>query len=950
MVSSPGRWSPPRRAGAVRLVLVVALLPAAFLLADAGPAAAAPTVRLAGAGTAVPPGATVLGPADPASVVRADVVLRPRAPAALDAFVRAVSTPGSPSFGRYLARGQFAAAFGPAPATVAATRAWLVGAGLTPGPAADGGLLQPDSGTAAAVERALAVPLVEARLGSGRVGRLDTAPPRVPAALAGSLTGIVGLSDLAVPRPQLRPGPPVGPLPAVGPAGPRAAGTAVPTACPTAAAVASGTGGWTADQLASAYGLDHLFGQGRTGAGETVGIFELEPYTPSDVQTYQSCFGLTNPVADVPVDGGATGPQSGEAALDIEAVAGLAPGAAIRVYSGPDAGTGPLDTYARMVDDDAARVLTTSWGQCEALLAPSEQAGEAVLFAQAAAQGQTVLAAAGDAGSSDCYNPFNGSGPTALAVDDPGVQPDVTAVGGTTLTQPAPGAWTESVWNSGPSGGAGGGGVSGVVAAPTWQQTAAVQAAAAAAPAPDVCGTGAQPCRAVPDVSASADPAHGDVVFVNGSWAVIGGTSAGSPLWAAVVAVTNQGCASPAGLLGPWLYGPSGPAALTDVVAGTNALFPSAGTRYTAGPGYDLASGWGSPRAGALLGLLSGSTAGCPTVTGLSPASGPAVGGQTVVVSGSGFGTGAPAVTFGGVAATVTAHTPTSVTVVTPDVVHGGPTAVTVTTTGPAAGTSPATAASTFTFLSPQVSSVGPAKGPAAGGNLVTVAGSDLAAATAVTFGGRPAAFSVISDTSLLATAPPGPVGSTVAVVVAAPDGTSPAGPGSRYTYAAPGYWLVAADGGLFAFGSAGFFGSTGGHPLNQPVVGMTATGDDRGYWLVAADGGIFAYGDAGFYGSTGNLVLNRPVVGMAATPDGRGYWLVASDGGIFAYGDAAFYGSTGGQTLNRPVVGMASSLDGRGYWLVASDGGIFAYGDAAFYGSTGATPLVEPVVGATGT
>ena len=88
----------------------------------------------------------------------------------------------------------------------------------------------------------------------------------------------------------------------------------------------------------------------------------------------------------------------------------------------------------------------------------------------------------------------------------------------------------------------------------------------------------------------------------------------------------------------------------------------------------------------------------------------------------------------------------------------------------------------------------------------------------------------------------------------------------------------------------------------------MASTPDGRGYWLVAADGGLFAFGDAGFYGSTGSLVLNEPVVGMASTPDGRGYWLVAADGGLFAFGDAAFYGSMGGSPLNRPVVGMASN------------------------------------------
>ena len=148
------------------------------------------------------------------------------------------------------------------------------------------------------------------------------------------------------------------------------------------------------------------------------------------------------------------------------------------------------------------------------------------------------------------------------------------------------------------------------------------------------------------------------------------------------------------------------------------------------------------------------------------------------------------------------------------------------------------------------------------------------------------------------------------------------------------GYWLVASDGGLFSFGDAKFYGSTGNLVLNKPIAGMAATPDGQGYWLVASDGGIFSYGDAQFYGSTGNLVLNQPVVGMAATPDGKGYWLVASDGGIFSYGDASFYGSTGSLVLNQPIVGMAATAAGKGYWLVASDGGIFSFGTTSFFGS----------------
>jgi hypothetical protein len=154
------------------------------------------------------------------------------------------------------------------------------------------------------------------------------------------------------------------------------------------------------------------------------------------------------------------------------------------------------------------------------------------------------------------------------------------------------------------------------------------------------------------------------------------------------------------------------------------------------------------------------------------------------------------------------------------------------------------------------------------------------------------------------------------------------------------GYWLVGSDGGVFAYGDAQFYGSTGAIHLNQPIVGLAATPDGLGYWLVASDGGIFTFGDAQFYGSTGAIHLNQPIVGLAATPDGLGYWLVASDGGIFTFGDAPFYGSTGAIHLNQPIVGLAATPDGLGYWLVASDGGIFTYGDAAFYGSMSAVDV----------
>ncbi len=160
------------------------------------------------------------------------------------------------------------------------------------------------------------------------------------------------------------------------------------------------------------------------------------------------------------------------------------------------------------------------------------------------------------------------------------------------------------------------------------------------------------------------------------------------------------------------------------------------------------------------------------------------------------------------------------------------------------------------------------------------------------------------------------------------------------------GYWLAAADGGVFAQGNAAFYGSLGNLELQGPIVGMAATPDGKGYWLVAMDGGVFAFGDAGFYGSMGGQHLNRAVVGMAPTEDGKGYWLVASDGGIFAFGDAAFYGSMGGTPLVAPVTGMAATSNGKGYWMVAADGGIFTFGNAPFYGSSGGRDLGDNAVG----
>ncbi len=162
------------------------------------------------------------------------------------------------------------------------------------------------------------------------------------------------------------------------------------------------------------------------------------------------------------------------------------------------------------------------------------------------------------------------------------------------------------------------------------------------------------------------------------------------------------------------------------------------------------------------------------------------------------------------------------------------------------------------------------------------------------------------------------------------------------------GMWTATNTGTVAARAGAPHLGQLASPP-NEAVVGMAAAPSSWGYWLVAGDGGVFAYGDSGFYGSTGAYHLNRAVVGMAPTPSGRGYWLVASDGGIFAFGDAGFYGSTGGYRLVSPITGLTRSSTGAGYRMVAADGGIFSFGDALYYGNLVGT-VQAPVMAITAT
>ena len=127
----------------------------------------------------------------------------------------------------------------------------------------------------------------------------------------------------------------------------------------------------------------------------------------------------------------------------------------------------------------------------------------------------------------------------------------------------------------------------------------------------------------------------------------------------------------------------------------------------------------------------------------------------------------------------------------------------------------------------------------------------------------------------------------------------------------------------------------------------MAPTPSGRGYWLVASDGGVFCFGDAQFFGSTGSIKLVKPVVGMAPTPTGRGYWLVASDGGVFCFGDATFFGSAASQPVRSPVGGLVSTPSGNGYLIWGQDGSVYPFGDApSFGGYPSVTPGSVPLVG----
>jgi hypothetical protein len=590
-------------------------------------AARAASVRV-GRAPAMPAGATFVGHVPAATQLRVTVALRPRDPAALAAYARAVSTPGSAGYRRYLTPAQFGQRFGATTGAIDAVRRSLRVQGLRPGSVSRGSLSISVTATAAQLERAFSVSLMRMALPGRRMAIRASAAPALPASLAGAVQSVVGLNSIAAPRPLLvraHPGSGRAPLAR------SHVVTGGPQPCGAASAAAPGQDAYTADQIASAYGFSGLYGAGDNGAGVTVAVYELEPDDPADIAAYQSCYGTHATIASVPVDNGAgIGPGSGEAALDIETLIGLAPNVNVLVYQGPNSnsgapGSGPYDTFSAIVNQDRARVVTVSWGQCELALGRTDAAAENSLFQQATVQGQSIVAASGDSGAEDCDT--GGAIPqTQPAVDDPSSQPFVTGVGGTTLSVLGPRP-TEGVWNSGGtvlSGmlqpGAGGGGISSLWAMPAPQVSSAPALNVRTAQAAGTnCGRPGDFCRQVPDVAADGDPATGYLIYWNGrgsvsgepaGWQGIGGTSGAAPLWAALLAVTDgsRACAgAPIGYANPSLYAAAGVAYaedFNDVTTGNNDFTATNGGRFAATPGYDPASGLGTPNAASLAAAL----------------------------------------------------------------------------------------------------------------------------------------------------------------------------------------------------------------------------------------------------------------------------------------------------------------------------------------------------------
>ncbi len=644
----------------------------------------------------------------PASMqLHVTVSMRPQDPSGLQALATSISTPGSTEFRHDLTVAQFADRFGASASAISAVESQLTASGLTVGDVPANHLTIPASGTAAQIEQAFSVSMQQVKLASGRTAFANAQAPALPASVAQQVEGIVGLDDLNQLKPAaLRvPGGRRSTGPSIRATG---AGAATPDLRPQVM-----TGGpqpctdatdeqssfdtnvsfnsvagqaQTADQIAAAYSFAPIYQAGDLGAGQTVALYELEPYDPTDIATYQSCYGTSVPITNVPVAGATptcTNPcpdgGDGEAALDIEQVIGLAPKANVLVYDAPNSFQGAFEELSSIVSDDRAQEISTSWGVCESVIAmddPGLIQSENTQLEEAATQGQAFFSSSGDSGAEDCSQ--QGGGDFSMSAEDPSAQPFATGVGGTTLTGDGPPA-AETVWNDGPNSecncgaiqgiGGTGGGISNQWTMPSYQSAAAqalgvTNANSSATP----CGGGGVDCREIPDVSADGDPMTGYVIFDAGNWDVLGGTSASAPLWAAYTALVNASAAcrgQRVGFANPILYqlaASNYAANFNDVTAASpytgldnNDTFDGAGDGtdvddmnhlFPMRTGYDMATGLGSPIGSALAASLCAIRSPVYSVSVTNPGSQSAVVGNSVALAVQGIDSGGLALSY----------------------------------------------------------------------------------------------------------------------------------------------------------------------------------------------------------------------------------------------------------------------------------------------------------------
>ena len=479
---------------------------------------------------------------------------------------------------RHMTHEEITAAYGADPRDLARVEAFAQGHGLSVTEVSSAKRSVVLSGTVAAFCDAFGVSLATYEYWGGtyrgRVGAVH-----VPAELAEVVQGVFGLDDRPQAKPHFR-------------LLKEAAADEISDGRDASPRIS--TRSFTPTQLARLYN----FPPSVDGRGQCIAIIELGGgYRAHDLTAYFAQLGIPMPsVKAVTIDGARNYPTGnpsgpdGEVMLDIEVAGALAPGARFVVYFAPNTDRGFLDAIKAAIYDHQNRpsVISISWGGPESSWTAQALQVSDHAFQEAAALGITICCAAGDDGSSD------GVSDGYAHVDFPASSPHVLGCGGTHLEGSPAAIRQEVVWNEGTMAGATGGGISEFFAVPAFQQYVNV---------PPSVNPGGKQGRGVPDVAGDADPATGYVIRVDRHHVIIGGTSAVAPLWAALIALINQGLGRPAGYLNPLLY--SGQVvnsrAFHDVTSGNNGA-------YQARLGWDPCTGWGTPDGAKLMQILTGHT------------------------------------------------------------------------------------------------------------------------------------------------------------------------------------------------------------------------------------------------------------------------------------------------------------------------------------------------------